>query len=167
MNINGNRLITLFLLFVSTSILQISAATSDSCLAGESGSKGQTIYASDYSAARIGERGLSLGLVSTLFIRNTDTTRSITVLSVDSYDSGGKKHISYLKNSMNLNPLAIADFHIVQDSAPEGLASSVIIKWRSKDLATEPLVEIVIVGTRGGQGVAFVSTGKVIKNSVD
>jgi hypothetical protein len=68
---------------------------------------------------------------------------------------------------MNLTPLAIANFHISPQDLPEGLASSFLIKWHSKDRVSEPIVENVIVGTRGGQGVAFVCFGKVIKNTVD
>ena len=167
MNLGRNSVIAPCLLIVSALILQILPATSDSCSAEESGSNGQTIYVSGYSAARIGERGLSLDLVSTLFVRNTDPSRPITLLSVDSYDSRGKKHRSHLKKSMNLNPLAIANFHISPQDPPEGLASSFIIKWHSKDRVAEPIVENVMVGTRGGQGVAFVCFGKVIKNTVD
>jgi hypothetical protein len=130
-------------------------------------SQGQTIYVPSYSYVRIGEKGHQFQLAANLCIRNTDATHAITVVSVNYHDSHGNLLKSYLDKPVDLKPLAAIDFFVRSSDVSGGLAPSFLIKWKSASPANEPIAEAAMIGDKSGQGISFVSTGKVIKDSPD
>jgi len=130
-------------------------------------SRGQTIYVPAYSYIRIGERGSQFDLATNLTVRNTDPSKKITVLSIDYYDSEGKQRKSYLDVPQDIKPLAAMNFFVKASDVTGGLAPSFIIKWKSADRVVSPIMEAVMIGDRSGQGISFVSVGKVIKAEPD
>jgi hypothetical protein len=130
-------------------------------------SRGQTIYVPSYSYVRIGEKGHHFQLAANLCIRNTDVTHAITVVSVNYHDSNGNLLKAYLDKPVEVRPLAAIDFFVQSSDVTGGLAPSFIIRWKSASPASEPIAEAAMIGDKSGQGISFVSTGKVIKDSPD
>jgi hypothetical protein len=45
-----------------------------------------------------------------------------------------------------------------------GSGANFLVKWQSAAKVNPPLIEGVMIGTRSGQGISFVSRGQVIKD---
>jgi hypothetical protein len=43
-----------------------------------------------------------------------------------------------------------------------GSGANFLVKWQAKSKVNPPLIEGVMIGTRSGQGISFVSRGQVI-----
>jgi hypothetical protein len=86
---------------------------------------------------------------------------------VNYHDSDGNLLKAYLEKPVDLNPLAAIDFFVRSSDVSGGLAPSFIIRWKSPSPASEPIAEAAMIGDKSGQGISFVSTGKVIKDSPD
>lgn len=67
-------------------------------------STGQTIYAPAYSHIYSGNKQVQSLLAVTLSIRNTDPNHAIKILSVDYYDTEGKRLKQYLSAPIVLSP---------------------------------------------------------------
>jgi hypothetical protein len=128
-------------------------------------SQGQAVYVPIYNAIRIGDHGNPFPLASTLCIRNTDRKHPITVTSADYYDSDGKLIKSFLTAPQRLAPLAAMDRFIKSSDMGGGLYPSFIVRWSSKAMVSEPVIEGIIVGDRSGQGISFISRGRVLEES--
>lgn len=125
--------------------------------------KGQTVYVPAYSHVFSGDRGLPFNVATTLGIRNTALDESITVVSADYYNSHGKLVKRYLEKPMVLAPLASTEIFIKERDEHGGFGASFIVTWQAKSVVTEPVIECVIIGAKSGQGISFVSPGRVIK----
>ncbi len=135
------------------------------CAQGPSLSLGQTVYVPGYNAVRIGEQGSSFPLAATLCIRNTDTVHSMTILTVDFHGTDGKLVRRFLNAPVRLDPLAATDFFIKSSDMSGGLYPSFIVRWKSAKEMNEPVIEGIIIGDRSGQGISFISRGRIIKDS--
>lgn len=127
-------------------------------------SSGQTIYVPVYSSIKVGHKGSHFDLAATLCIRNTDMKRPITVVSVDYHGSDGKLLRHFPDTPKQLAPLASTEYFIGSADVSGGLSPSFIVKWTSDAEVNEPIIEAVMIGDKSGQGISFVSTGKVIMN---
>jgi hypothetical protein len=125
---------------------------------------GQTIYVPIYSHIYHDNQQKVLDLAATLSIRNTDLNQSIIITSVRYYDSGGKLVKQYLKQAIQLDPLASTDFFVDRSDASGGLGANFILEWVAQSEVSEPIVEAIMIATEFHQGVSFISPGKVIKN---
>lgn len=125
-------------------------------------SQGQTVYVPVYSHIYV-VRGHSFDLGISLCIRNTDSTHSITILSVSYNDADGKLVRNYLQSPTQLRPLASKDFFVTESDTTGGLGASFLIKWRAETKVNEPIIEGVMAGTKSGQGISFITRGKAIK----
>jgi hypothetical protein len=115
----------------------------------------------------VGERGHSFNLAVTLTIRNTDPTGQITIVSADYHDSKGKLVKSYLENPVVLEPLASTAFFVKESDESGGMGPNFIVQWKSEKAVNVPIIEGVMIGARSGQGISFVTRGKVIKDRTD
>lgn len=127
-------------------------------------SHGQTLYVPVYSYIYYGDKAKKIGLTATLTIRNTDPSRSIEVASVSYHDSDGKAIRQYLKDPVELGPLASTHFLVAESDLSGGLGASFVIKWKSGQAVSEPIVESVMIGTLSAQGISFVCRGQPIRN---
>ncbi len=153
-----------FLIFLACLFLiGISAAES----LGESGiglSKGQTIYVPAYSHVYHTDRERPYYLTATLCIRNADPALSINIVSVEYFDSNGKLLKSYLDKTVTIAPMASTHYSIRESDKAGGFGAKFLVKWVSDSMANEPIVECVMIGTSGQQGISFLSTGRVIRD---
>ncbi|WAC07823.1 MAG: DUF3124 domain-containing protein [Thermodesulfobacteriota bacterium] len=128
--------------------------------------RGQMVYVPIYSHIYHGDREEHpLDLTATLSIRNTDPDSPITITSINYYGSEGKLLKGYLQNHLKLNPLTSTRVIIQESDKSGGSGASFIVTWESKSNVTAPLIEAIMIGTKGQQGVSFTSHGQVIKET--
>jgi hypothetical protein len=126
-------------------------------------SKGQTVYVPAYSNVFTGPRKLPFQLATTLSIRNTDLSASFQVTAIDYYDTSGKLVRRYLDKPQILGPLASIFVHIEEKDTSGGFGANFIVRWSSDKTINTPIIECVMIGATGGQGISFVSSGQEIK----
>lgn len=123
---------------------------------------GQTVYVPAYSHIYY-QDGKDLLLAITLSIRNTSLTDAISVTSVRYYDSNGKLVKEYSQKSLQILPMATAEFFVDERDSSGGSGANFIVEWTaSKDLA-EPVIEAVMISTSSQQGISLISPGRVIQ----
>jgi len=152
-------LAVLFLLLLTGIFVTAGHADSDVVL-----SDGQTVYVPIYSHIYSGLKGNPFSLAATLSIRNTDPGHPITLVSVKFYDSDGKLVKEYLDNPVELKAMASTRYILTESDTGGGSGANFLVKWTSKTKVNPPLIEGVMIGTRSGQGISFVSRGQVIKD---
>ena len=125
-------------------------------------SNGQTVYVPIYSHIYSGLKGRPFSLAATLSIRNTDARHAITLVSVKFYDSDGKLVKEYLDKPAELKAMASTRYILTEAETGGGSGANFLVQWKSKTKVNSPLIEGVMIGTRSGQGISFVSRGQVI-----
>ena len=128
-------------------------------------SKGQTVYVSVYTHIYSGLKGRPFELGATLSIRNTDPKHPITLVSVKFYDTEGKLLNDYIDKPARLNALVSTRYVIKEGETGAGSGANFLVTWKSEAMVNPPIVEAIMIGTRSGQGISFVSKGQVIKQN--
>ena len=144
-------------------LLGIAFFASSRQLRSEELSKGQTVYVSVYSNILTAPRGIPFSLEATLVIRNTDMTNTLNVTTADFYNTEGKVIKRFLESPMVLQPLETKYIYIPEKEAAGGLGANFILRWSADRPVNAPIVECLMTGARSGQGISFVSPGKVIQ----
>ena len=124
---------------------------------------GQTIYVPVYSHVYFLNKQRTYRLAANVSVHNTDLEIPIIIKTVKYYDTKGKLLDDYLPNPVKLSPLASTDFFIEQNDPRGGLGANFIIEWVAEKKVSAPIIESVMIGTAGTQGVSFLSTGRVVK----
>jgi hypothetical protein len=127
-------------------------------------SKGQTVYVSAYTHIYSGLKGRPFELGTTLSIRNTDPKHPITLVSVRFYDTDGKLLKDYLGEPVRLNALVSTRYVIKEGESGGGSGANFLVTWKSEKMVNPPIIETIMIGTRSGQGISFVSKGQVIQD---
>jgi hypothetical protein len=123
---------------------------------------GQTIYVPLYSHVLTADNAQPLNLAATVFVRNVDPGRPIVLARAQYFDSGGKPVRSFLARPLKIEPLASVDFFVKESDVSGGASPSVIVEWVSEEKARDPVVESVMIGTSGTQGISFTCPGRVL-----
>ncbi|MCA9160104.1 MAG: DUF3124 domain-containing protein [Planctomycetales bacterium] len=122
---------------------------------------GQRLYVPAYSHV-YHQKGEPYLLTVTLNIRNTDVDNEIVVTSVRYFDTGGKELRSMLKKPLRLSPLAATEFVIEREDKSGGSGASFIVEWQAGTQVNQPLVETIMIDTRGQQGISFIASAVVL-----
>lgn len=128
-------------------------------------SKGQTLYVPAYSHIYAGNRELPVLLTVTLSIRNIDSKHSITITSIDYYGTKGELLKKYLDQDVVLGPFESTRYIIPQKDKSGGSGANFLVVWKSEKSVNPPLVESVMIGAEGQQGISFTSRGQIITTS--
>ena len=126
-------------------------------------STGQTVYVSIYSHIYSGVKARPFELAAILSIRNVDPEHPLTVFTVTYYDSDGNLIKEYLNEPTRLKALASIRYIIPEGDKTGGSGANFLVRWKSEKKMNPPIIESVMIGTRSGQGISFVSRGQVIK----
>jgi hypothetical protein len=127
-------------------------------------SLGQLIYAPVYSHVRWFDDQRDFLMESILSIRNTDLQHAIQITEVRYYNSDGKELRRYIDNPITLGALATKEYIIHRKDKEGGMGANFIVEWKSEKPVNEPMIEVVMVGIMGPNGMAFTSPGKVLIN---
>jgi hypothetical protein len=109
--------------------------------------------------------GSAYALETTLSIRNVDSSQPIYVESVKYYDTDGKLAKTQVDRLIRLRPLQTIEFLIERHDSSGGSGANFLVRWGSSSEADHPLIETVMVGTAGTQGIGFSRTGIEVSNS--
>lgn len=128
--------------------------------------KGQVLYLPVYSAIPHTEGANQFALSAFMAIHNTDFHNRITIKYVYYFDTDGNLVKDFTNaQSISINPLATKHFFI-PESDNSGIGANFIVAWQADSLVNEPLIESVMTGLTNGQGVSFLSTGKVLSEII-
>ena len=128
-------------------------------------SSGQTVYAPVYSHIYVGAQGQEFQLAATLSVRNTSMLKPISLDYVGYYDSSGKMLRNMITSPLQIEPLGSSQYFIGESDTAGGFGAFFLVKWSADARVNEPVIEVVTAGTRSGQGISFVSSGKVLDSN--
>lgn len=123
---------------------------------------GQVLYLPVYSNIPNPDMRQTYDMSAFISIHNTDLKSSIKISQVLYFDNDGKLITSFLKNDTIINPLGAVNYYIPA-SDKSGIGANFLVEWYADSLVTEPLSESVMVGFTSGQGVSFISQGRIIR----
>jgi hypothetical protein len=123
--------------------------------------RGQLLYMPVYSSVPYQEEGRGYQLSAFLSIHNTDLQYPISVTKVLFFNTSGKLIKNYLSAPLKLRPLQTMDY-FVPESDTSGFGANFIVEWVSDSLVSSPLIETVMIGITNGQGISFLSQGRVL-----
>jgi len=125
-------------------------------------SKGQRVYVPIYSHIYHGNKGKTMNLTVTLSVHNVDPKNSISLEKVDYYATSGKMVRSFLDAPIVLAPFETREFLVDEEDDSGGSGANCLVTWSADTAANPPIVESVMIGARSGQGISFLSQGRVI-----
>ena len=129
----------------------------------------QTVYVPVYSHiyAEDRYRDKPFLLTTTLSVRNIDPDRSMTLKSVDYYDSEGGLLDRYLDKPVTVPAMGSVRYIVPESETKGGAGAKFLVEWEASQAVVEPVIESVMIGTKLQQGISFLSTGRVIKGRPD
>jgi hypothetical protein len=130
-------------------------------------SSGQTVYVPAYQSIVVSKKPRRLPLTTTLSIRNTDPERQITIVSVKYFAANGYLIKNLLEKPETIDPLAVMSFVPGEPKEKrEEAETSFIVIWKAvgKEVSW-PIIEAVMIGAAGQQGISFVCDGQVIRSA--
>jgi len=120
--------------------------------------RGGVIYAPLYQEAVIDHRGRSLDLAATVYVRNLSQKHPITIEAVTLVDGKGGVGPQCIKQAQTLMPLAT--LRLLSPRCPKGSGEpSLLVRWSARQPVQPPLVEVLMMGTAGQQGISVSSQG--------
>lgn len=128
-------------------------------------SQGQTVYVSVYSNIYSTTRQIPFNLSNILSIRNTDMHNAIQVTAADYYGTKGKLIKKYYQAPVTVAPLETIYVYIPEEDTAGGFGANFIVKWRATKEVNAPIIECLMIGMKGGQGISFVSPAQVIREN--
>lgn len=123
-----------------------------------------TVYVPVYSHIYY-RGGAAYPLEATLSIRNVDMSNPIYVESVEYYDTNGKLSKRQVDQLIKLDPLQTLELLIEGRDSTGGSGANFLVRWGTIDATNKPLIETVMVGTAGTQGISFGRSGIEITTS--
>ncbi|SLM31992.1 conserved exported hypothetical protein [Desulfamplus magnetovallimortis] len=128
-------------------------------------SQGQAIYVPAYSHIYIGNTERPFLLTVTLSVRNIDLAHPIEITTVDYYETQGHILKKYLKEPLTLKPLESIRYVVPEKDETGGSGANFIVEWKSQSSVNPPVIECIMIGTQGQQGISFTSRGVAITPS--
>ncbi|MBN1183974.1 MAG: DUF3124 domain-containing protein [Bacteroidales bacterium] len=101
-------------------------------------------------------------LATTISIRNNSLTDSAYIFGATYYDSYGKMISEFIDSTLLLIPLESIEFVVNEKDQTGGAGANFIISWGSNHFSDQLLIQSVMIGTYGQQGISFVTDSKVI-----
>ncbi|MCU0460886.1 MAG: DUF3124 domain-containing protein [Bacteroidales bacterium] len=132
----------------------------------DSGLTGQLLYMPVYSNIPYHIVGMSeFDMSAFVAVHNTDLLNPIKITKALYFDTHGKPVFDFLiEGVVDLEPLATRDFYVPYEDK-SGTGANFLIEWISAERVSEPLVESITISLKPNQSVAFLSKGRVIRES--
>ena len=124
--------------------------------------KGQTVYVPTYSNIFFADTSRTWDLAVTVAIRNQESDNAIVIKSARFYDTNGTFVAEYVPAPLELQPLGTVNLVLERTDTRGGVGAHFIVEWAAENESLAPIIESVMVSTRGTQGLGFTSPGQVI-----
>lgn len=121
----------------------------------------QVVYVPSYSRV-LTQEGRSEPLASTLVVHNVSRQSKIRVERVDYYDRAGQLLETLVSEPVELTPFGSMNALVPIGSVGDGIGANFIVTWSSEEPVLPPIVEAIMVGGSGTQGISFTSRGRVL-----
>lgn len=131
----------------------LSAATDRVAVSG-------SVYVPVYSHIYYRDEHRYVNLAITMSVRNTDAEHPIAIRSVRYYDTAGSLVRTYVSQPVRLGRMATREFIVPEDDRSGGSGANFVVDWSAAQPVTEPVLEAVMIGTTGAQGISFTSAGR-------
>lgn len=122
----------------------------------------QTEYVPVYSDIYFRDATRVFQLTTTISIRNTSPTDSAYILSATYYDSYGATIKEYANTTILISPLESIEFVVEEVEEIGGVGANFIIEWGADNYSDQLLIQSIMIGTEGQQGISFLSESKTI-----
>ena len=106
-------------------------------------------------------------LTTTVSVRNISLKDRAYVLNAVYNDSYGKQLRSFVSKSILLKPLESIEYVIEDAEDKGGAGASFIIEWGGSKNSNQMLIQSVMIGTSGQQGISFTAKGEVISRTAE
>ncbi len=150
--------------FAAALLLLFTVISAPTAYAETNLSKGQTVFVPAHSFVYVGNEPNKINLALTLTIRNTDPAHEISVRFIDYHDEDGRLIRAFLPAPKQIKPLAVLHIFVQEKDVSGGYAPSFLVQWRAARAVNEPIIEIVEIATKSGQGITINNRGHVIKH---
>lgn len=124
---------------------------------------GQRLYVPAYSKIYTNDENSTFDLTVTLSVRNTDAESPIVISSIRYYDTAGSLVREYIQSPLELAPMATTEVVVSRLDSHGGSGANFIVEWGAEELVHEPIVEALMTGTSGQQGLSFLTTARVLE----
>jgi hypothetical protein len=124
--------------------------------------RGQTLYVPAYSHIYVRDAKQTMNLATTLNIRNTSPEASLSLSTIEYYDSNGRRVREYVDTTRTLGPLASTYVVVEQDDVRGGVGANFLVRWHASRPIHPPVVETVMITSEATQGISFRSTARVL-----
>jgi hypothetical protein len=122
-----------------------------------------SVYVPVYSHIYYRDEHRFVNLAITLSVRNTDAEQPIAVRSVRYYDTDGALVRTYVGEPARLGPMATREFIVEEEDSSGGSGANFVVDWSAAQPVSDPVVEAVMIGTTGAQGISFTSAGRPLQ----
>lgn len=126
-----------------------------------SGERSRLVYVPVYSTLFLSKTS-RWELAASLSIRNVDPDQSVTVLEVGYFDTAGELLEQYLETPHELDPMATVTLTLPQWDKRGGAGANFLVRWSGDNDVNDPIIEVVMAGTRGTQSFSFIRSGQEI-----
>jgi hypothetical protein len=123
----------------------------------------QVVYVPVYPRIYFRDQRRAIDLAATLSVRNTDPEYPLTVTAVLYFNTAGRLVRSYLRGPVRLGPMATAEYVVEPRDTAGGSGANFLVEWTADRRVTEPVIEAVMIGATGAQGISFVSVGRPLR----
>lgn len=121
----------------------------------------QVVYVPSYSRV-LTQEGRSEPLASTLVVHNVSPRSEIEVERVEYYDRAGQLLKTLVNEPTKLMPFGSMNALVPIGSVGDGIGANFVVVWSAEVPVTPPIVEAIMVGGSGTQGISFTSRGQVL-----
>ncbi|MCU0572020.1 MAG: DUF3124 domain-containing protein [Syntrophobacteraceae bacterium] len=125
--------------------------------------RGGTFYVPAYSHVYHGDKEKPFYVTTTLSIRNVDPAHPITVHEINYHDFKGQLLRKCIEKPVLIGPQGSEEVIIRESDRSGGFGAHFIVRWKSGREVNPPIMETVIIGSSGQQGISFTSRGVAIR----
>lgn len=128
--------------------------------------KGRTVYVPAYSHVYSGSGEPQL-LAITLSIRNTDPEHSIRIVDARYFNTKGELVKNYMEGIVTLAPFETVDILVEKQDRRGGSGANFVVTWKSDEPVYEPVIQAIMIGTKTGQNISFVTSARRLSNRLE
>jgi len=125
----------------------------------------ETVYVPVYSDIYHLDGTKRFLLTITVSVRNISLKDSAYILNAVYNDSYGKQLRSFVAKTVLLKPLESIEYVIEDAEDKGGAGASFILEWGGSKYSNQMLIQSIMIGTTGQQGISFTAKGEVISST--
>lgn len=98
----------------------------------------------------------------TLSIRNSDPRQAMTIHAVEYYSGKGQLLQKFVESPIKLPAIQSVEYLVDKEDVAGGAGAAFVVLWSSARSDAEPIIESVMIGSKGGREISLLSTGRLM-----